>query len=130
MLVSSFVICFTFGLIVRIALSLYFSLSSTKYKARTQQSNKGIYLVRMDMNNLALFITPFTTLLFVNSVINNSMDSFIMCGTFFLASIVRRNFICQNQKYQIPKSNEPLVLLNKCPNFSQRIPDHIITIKK
>ena len=58
----------------------------------------------MYMNNLALFITPFTTLLFVNSVVNNSMDSFIMCGTFFLASIVRRNYICQNQKYQIPES--------------------------
>ena len=41
----------------------------------------------MDMNNFAFFITPFTALLFVNSVINYSMDSFIMCGTFFLALV-------------------------------------------
>ena len=47
-----------------------------------------VYLVRMYVNNLALFITPFTAFLFVDSVINNSMDSFIMCGAFFLASIV------------------------------------------
>lgn len=86
----------------------------------------------MDMNNLALFITPFTTLLLVNSVINNSMDSFIMCGTFFLASIVRRNYICQNQKYKIPKINVKLAPLCKCPHFSTRykIPYHIITSKK
>ena len=85
----------------------------------------------MDMNNLAFFITPFTTLLFVNSVIYNSMYSFIMCGTFFLASIVRRNCICQNQKYKIPKSNVTLAsLCIKCPHFVTRIPYHIITSKK
>lgn len=81
----------------------------------------------MDMNNFAFFITPFTALLFVNSVINYSMDSFIMCGTFFLASIVRRNYVCQNQKYKIPIS---ILTLATWVSIFYSIPNHSITIKK
>ena len=57
----------------------------------------------MDMDNLAFLITALTALLLINCVIDNSMDSFIMCGTFLLVSIVRGYKFCQNQKNQKPE---------------------------